>query len=70
VEDKHIDPELDKHIDPELLEIVKGFTDNPVAWFYKANSEFWFRRPIDFLGTEDEWVLRNRLQMFKYGMFS
>lgn len=57
-------------IDPELLDDVRGFVDDPQAWFETPNIEFEGRKPIDLLGTDDEPWLRNRIMGAKFGMFS
>ena len=57
-------------IDPELLDDVRGFVDDPQAWFETPNIEFEGRKPIDLLGTDDELWLRNRIMGANFGMFS
>jgi DNA-binding transcriptional ArsR family regulator len=57
-------------VDPVLLEDVRGFVDDPEAWFQTPNVVFEGRRPIELLGTPDEARLRNRILAAKLGMFS
>jgi uncharacterized protein (DUF2384 family) len=57
-------------IDPALLYDMSGFVDDPEEWFRTPNMVFEGRAPIELLGTPDEAVLRNRINMAKYGLYS
>ena len=53
-----------------LLKVVGAFRSDPVGWFHTPNEVFGLRKPIELLGTDDEWMLRNTLECAKLGMFT
>ncbi len=54
----------------ELLDEIKSLFENPEAWLEVPNVLFHFRRPIDLIGTDEEELVRDVIEAFKYGLYA
>lgn len=53
---------------PDILQEVADLIDKPNEWLNTASSQLGGRKPKDFIGTDQEPLLRDLLRAIKYGM--
>lgn len=56
--------------DAALMQDIHDLIPDADQWLNTGNTLFAGKKPIDFLGTEDEWQLRDAVGRIKYGLFS
>jgi hypothetical protein len=53
----------------ELDKLLIGVVDNPGAWLSTPSIHFGGRRPLDLVGTNEEYKLIDLLQAVDHGLF-
>ncbi len=60
------DPDLDRPIAELIFEVVP----DPGAWLVTPNPQLFSEPPLNLIGTDREWHLRDLLRAAKQGYFS
>jgi hypothetical protein len=54
---------------PSVMKELGAIVDDPHDWLNRAHPQFGDRKPIELVGTPEEFRIRNYINAVRYGLF-